>query len=137
MAAERSSTAVGFTFFASIMMLTIGVFQGIAGLTAIFKDDASIYVNTKDASYFLNLDTTTWGWIHLLIGVIVFLAGIAVLAGQVWARTVGVFVALGAIIANFAFIPIYPIWSITIITLGVLVIWALTVHGRDVTTDQF
>jgi hypothetical protein len=135
--AERSSTAVGFTMFASIMMLLIGVFQGIAGLTAIFKDDASIYVNTNDASYILSLDTTTWGWIHLLIGVIVFLAGIAVLAGQVWARTVGVLVAAGAIIANFAFIPIYPIWSITIITLGVFVIWALTVHGRDITTDQF
>lgn len=133
--AERSTTAVGFTFFASLMLLTIGVFQGIAGLTAIFKDDASIYLNTKDASYILSLDTTTWGWIHLLIGVIVFLAGIAVLAGQVWARTVGVLIALGAVIVNFAFIPIYPIWSIVIITLGVFVIWALTVHGRDITTD--
>jgi hypothetical protein len=135
MSHERSTTAVGFTFFASLMLLTIGVFQAIAGLTAIFKDDASIYVNTNDASYILSLDTTSWGWIHLILGVVVFLAGIAVLAGQVWARTVGIIIALSVIITNFAFIPIYPIWSIVIITLGVFVIWALSVHGRDITTD--
>jgi hypothetical protein len=135
--AERSGAAVGFTYFASIMLLLIGVFQAIAGLTAIVKDEANIYVNTQDASYILSLDTTTWGWVHLLLGIVVFLAGLGVLAGQVWARTVGVLVAAGAIIVNFAFIPIYPIWSLAIITLGVLVVWALTVHGRDITTDQF
>jgi hypothetical protein len=74
---------------------------------------------------------TTWGWIHLIAVIVVFLAGLAVFKGSVWARTVGVIVAMLSAIVNFAFLPYYPVWSIIIITVDVLVIWALIVHGRE------
>jgi len=128
-----SGTAIGFTAFAAVMMLVIGVFQAIAGITAIAKDDTVLYAGTAENSYFLHLNTAGWGWIHLIIGIVIFLAGLGVLSGQVWARTVGVIIAGISAIANFAFIPIYPVWSIVIIAVDVAVIWALTAHGRDIT----
>ena len=135
MANERSGGAVGLTVFASIMLLAIGMLQGLAGLSAILKDNNTLWVRTEDFNYFLTLDTAGWGWTHLILGIIIFLAGLGVLAGQVWARTVGVIVALVSLVVNFLFIPVYPIWAIVIITLDVLVIWALTAHGRDITSD--
>jgi hypothetical protein len=133
MSNERSAGAVGLTVFASIMMLAIGIFQVIMGINAIAKDNVAIFARTEDASYVFSINTTGWGWIHLIIGVVVFLAGLGVLAGQVWARTIGVIIALASAILNFMFIPIYPLWAIVIITLDVFVIWALTAHGRDIT----
>lgn len=126
---EYSPAAVGWTWFAAIMMWLIGSFHAIAGLVAIVDDE--FYVVTPE--YIFQFDTTTWGWIHLIVGVIVFLAGVFLLTGQVWARTIGVIIAVISIVANFAWLPWYPIWSIVIITIGVFVIWALTVHGRDIT----
>jgi hypothetical protein len=135
MASERSSGAVGLTVFASIMLLAIGMFQGLAGLSAILKDDSTLWVRGEDLNYFVTFDTTGWGWTHLILGVIIFLAGLGVLSGNVLARTVGVIVAMISLVINFLFIPIYPLWAIAIIVLNILVIWALTVHGRDITTD--
>jgi hypothetical protein len=135
MASERSGGAVGLTVFASIMLLAIGMFQGLAGLSAILKDDSTLWIRGADLNYFVTFDTTQWGWVHLILGVIIFLAGLGVLSGNVLARTVGVIVALISLVINFLFIPIYPFWAIAIIVLDVLVIWALTAHGRDITTD--
>ena len=131
---KPSGVAIGFTAFAAIMLLVIGVFQAIAGISAIAKDDSYIFANTAQESYVLHLNTAGWGWIHLILGIVIFLAGLGLLAGQVWARTVGVIVAAIAAIANFAFIPIYPIWSIVVIAICVTVIWSLTAHGRDIAT---
>jgi hypothetical protein len=133
MSSNRSTGAVGLTVFAAIMLLAIGIFQVIAGISAIAKDGTTIYARTADKTYVFALNTAGWGWTHLLIGIVVFLAGLGVLAGQVWARTVGVIVALASAILNFMFIPIYPLWAIVIITLDIFVIWALTAHGRDIT----
>ena len=80
----------------------------------------------------LEFDATAWGWIHLIAGIIVLLAGFGLFSGAVWARTVGVIVATISAIANFIWLPYYPLWSLTIIAIDVFVIWALTVHGRDV-----
>ena len=81
----------------------------------------------------MKFDSTTWGWIHLIGGLIVLFAGFSVFKGSVWARTVGVFIAAVSAIVSFAWIPIYPIWSLIIIAIDVTVIWALTAHGRDIT----
>lgn len=124
-----SGAAVGFTMFASVMMMVIGVFQALAGLGAIINDDR-LYA-TQDAV--IKLDTTGWGWIHLILGVVIFLAGLGLLQGQVWARTAAVILAALSAIANFVWMPIQPWWSIIIIVLDVFVIWAVTVHGRDIT----
>ena len=100
------------------------------GLVALFQDDFFVAL----PNYLLEVDVTAWGWVHLVVGVLVVVAGIAVLSGRVWARTVGVVLAVVSALVNFAFLPYYPFWSMTVIALDVVVIWALTAHGRDVTT---
>ena len=74
------------------------------------------------------------GWVNIIIGSIVFLSGLGVLSGNVLARFVGVLLASVSLVANFLYLPAYPIWAIVVITLDVLVIYALTVHGREVRT---
>ena len=124
-----SGLATGFITFAGVMMIMAGGFQSLAGIAALFKDD--LYVSTPN--YLLQLDTTSWGWIHLLMGLLVLLAGFAVFNGKVWGRTIGVILAVLSALANFAFIPYYPFWSLTIVAVDIFIIWALTAHGRDIT----
>jgi hypothetical protein len=98
-------------------------------LVAVFENE--FYVATPN--YLFQFDVTTWGWIHLLVGLVVAAAGAAVLSGQVWGRAIGILLAVLSAIANFLFIPYYPFWSLLIITLDIFVIWALSAHGRDIT----
>ncbi len=70
---------------------------------------------------------------HLLLGILVAVAGFFLFSGAVWARTVGVVLAVVSVVANFVWLPYYPpVWALVIIALDVFVIWALTVHGRDI-----
>jgi hypothetical protein len=126
---EPSGAAVGWTVFAAFILILIGSFDIIAGLAGIIEDE--FYVATPN--YIFEFDATTWGWIKLLWGIVVLLAGLALFSGAVWARTVGVIVALISAILNFAWLPVYPVWAITIIAIDIAVIWALTAHGRDIT----
>jgi hypothetical protein len=127
MSARPSGWAVGWIMFAAIMMLLIGFFHVIAGLVAIVDDN--FYVATKE--YVFQFDRTTWGWIHLIFGIVVFLAGLSLFKGAIWARTVGVLLGVISAVVGFAWLPWYPIWGILIVVVAVSVIWALTVHGRD------
>ena len=124
---ETSGTAVGFILFAAIMMLMAGSFQALQGLIAIFENE--FYVATRN--YVFQFDATTWGWIHLLIGLLVAFAGWGLLSGRTWARVVAITVALVSAVANFLFIPYYPFWALTVITLDIFVIWAVSAHGRE------
>ncbi|HET6917927.1 MAG TPA: hypothetical protein VFI46_00505 [Jiangellaceae bacterium] len=124
---ETSGTAVGFILFAAIMMLMAGSFQALQGLIAIFENE--FYVATRN--YVFEFDATTWGWIHLLIGLLVAFAGWGLLSGKTWARVVAITVALVSAVANFLFIPYYPFWALTVITLDIFVIWAVSAHGRE------
>ena len=124
---QPSGWAIGWTTFAAFMLILIGSFHIIAGLVAIVDD--TFYVATKE--YIFQFDATTWGWIHLILGVVVLLAGFGLFSGAVWARTVGVIVALISAVAGFAWLPYFPIWGIVFITIAVAVIWSLTAHGRD------
>jgi hypothetical protein len=123
--ARPSGWAIGGLTFASVMMILIGIFQAFAGLAAIINDD--FFVLT--ANYAFDLDTTAWGWIHLILGIVVALAGFALWGRKVWAATVAIFLAMLSAIANFFFIPYYPFWSLLMIALAVWVIWALTRPG--------
>ena len=123
--AERMAT--GFIVFGAMMMILVGTFQMLMGLAGVIKDE--FFVSTPN--YVFEFDATTWGWIHLVLGAVVIAIGFGVLAGQTWGRVGGVVVAVCSALSNFAFIPFYPFWSITIIALNVFVIWALTAHGRD------
>jgi hypothetical protein len=125
---QRSGAAIGFTAFAAWMMILVGSFHAIDGLAAIFKDEFFVPVS----GYLFKFDATTWGWINLIGGIIVAIAGFSLFSGAVWARTVGVVIAALSAIASFAYLPWYPVWAIVIIALDVTVIWALTAHGRDI-----
>jgi hypothetical protein len=131
MSNEPSGAAIGWSAFAAFMLMMIGVFQALAGIAAIANDEA--FAVTQD--YVLKVDTSQWGWIHLIIGAIVFLSGLGILSGNVLARTVGVLVALGSAISNFIYLPIQPVWSSIMIAICVAVIWALTAHGRDIAAE--
>ena len=132
MARGRSGVAVGFTYFAAIMMMLSGGFEILQGLSAIIKKN--LYVVNKD--YIYKISVNGWGWIHLILGVIVLLAGIALLGGALWARIVGIAMAALIAIANFLWLPYYPVWAIVLIALNVVVIWALAAHGRDIAADR-
>jgi hypothetical protein len=118
---------VSMAIFAGVMMLITGLFNGIEGLVALFRNE--VYVVAPE--YIFAFDLTTWGWVHLLVAIIVAAAGVGVMSGRLWARLIGIAFALLSMIANFLFIPYYPVWSLLIITLDVFVIWALCVYNRD------
>jgi hypothetical protein len=120
-----SGWALGGVAFAGAAMLTIGIFQAIAGLAAILDD--SFFIVTRN--YEFDLDVTAWGWIHLVIGVLVALSGAALFARRPWAAVVAVCLAVISAVANFFFIPYYPFWAIVIIALDMWVIWSLTRPG--------
>jgi len=118
----------GWVGFAGIMMILVGSFGAIEGLVGIFKDQ---YFLVTDDKLVVTANYTAWGWTHLILGALVVLAGFGVLVGQFWARTVGILLAMVSAIVNIAFLAAYPVWSTIVITLDVIVIWALAVHGRE------
>lgn len=124
---REQSLAFGFIMFAGVMMIVIGMFQALQGLVAIFED--TFYVVSPN--YWLEFDVTAWGWIHLIAGIVVAAAGVSLLSGQTWARVVAIVVAGLSAFANFMFIPYYPVWSLVIIALNIIVIWAVAAHGRE------
>jgi len=126
---QYSGAAVTATVTAGIFMMMVGAMHLIQGLIALFNDE--FYVAGKE--YLFQFDITSWGWIHVIAGLVVGAAGMALFQGAVWARSVAVGVACLSILANFVWLPYYPLWSLTVIAFNILVIWAVTAHGRDIT----
>jgi hypothetical protein len=110
----------------------IGSFQAISGLVALFNDD---YYLVGKNGLVVSVDYTAWGWVHLVLGVVAFLTGIGMMIGQTWARVTGIILAVLSAIVNLAFAAAYPVWSVLIIALDVIVIYALAVHGREAALD--
>ena len=129
MSERRSGLAVGMTVFAGTIMIMIGVMHVFQGVVALVND--TFYVAGEE--WVLQLDVTSWGWVHLILGAVVALAGFFVFSGAVWARTIGVIMAVVSGLASFAWLPYYPVWALVVIALDVFVIWALTAHGREIT----
>ncbi|HEU5269105.1 MAG TPA: hypothetical protein VFU36_04210 [Jatrophihabitans sp.] len=128
---QTSAAWTGWVMFAAIMMAVVGAFSIIEGITAIFRD--SFYVVNHDG-LLVRLDYSQWGWVHLILGVLLLAAGIALPRGPMWARIVAVALAAFSAIINLAFITAYPVWSIIVIAVDIIVIFAVTVHGREVLT---
>ncbi|MFJ9037227.1 hypothetical protein ACIRF8_11640 [Streptomyces sp. NPDC102406] len=124
---HRHPAAVGFSVLAGCLMLLVGSYHVITGIVGIVDDE--FFVVTRNYTY--EFDTTAWGWIHLLSGLIVVAAALGVFAGSTWARVVGMILAGASAVESFFFIPYYPVWSIIIIALDVVVIWALAVYGKE------
>ena len=122
-----SGWAYGFAAFAGAIMLLVGIFHGLAGIAAIFENEFFV----AGPNYLYEVDVTAWGWIHLILGIILVFAGISIYSGAAWARSIGVFLAILSAVANFFFIPYYPVWSVLIIALNIAIIWALVVYGPE------
>ena len=120
-AETMSGWVTGAYAFAAIVMVIIGFFQILTGLAAIFEDEFFVL----GQNYAFDLDVTAWGWIHLIMGVVVLAAGWGLFSRQTWARSVAVLLAVLSAIVNFFFIPYYPFWSLLMIALAVWVIWSL------------
>jgi hypothetical protein len=117
----------GWIVFAAIMMIVGGSLNLLYGVIAAVNDDWVVFTNRAN----VYLDLSEWGWVHIILGGVVVLSGIGLLSGNILARAVAVLVASLSLIANFFFIPVYPLWALTVIVIDVLVIWAVTAHGRE------
>lgn len=124
---KQVSGWAGWAAFAGILSVLVGTFQAIAGIVALFKDEV-VFFGVKNIWL---LDLTTWGWVHLVGGLLLILVGYGILTGQTWARVIGVILAGLSAVLNFAWLPVYPVWSLVVIVVDVLVIYALVVHGDE------
>ena len=124
---DQAGVGAGWIVFASVMMIIGGIFAFFEGLGVLLRH-GRFYHTVANNPY--GTTATGWGWIVLIVGIIVFLAGFAVWTGAMWARIVGIAVASLSAVANFFFIPYYPIWALTIMVLDIFVIWALAAHGK-------
>jgi len=117
----------GWIAFAGIMLIIGGSLNLLYGIIAAVNDEWVVWTNRAD----VYLDLTQWGWAHIVLGSIALLTGLGLFSGNILARTVAVIIAGVSMIVNFFFIPVYPVWALTVITIDVLVIWAVTAHGRE------
>lgn len=123
----RSAVTAGIVFFAATMLAFVGVFQILQGLVAVFDDEFYVVA----AGYTFDLDTTAWGWVHVALGVVGLVIAVGLFSGALWARIAAVVLATLSAIANFLWIPYYPVWAIILIVADVLVIWAVTRYDTD------
>ncbi|MEE4544779.1 hypothetical protein V2S66_22775 [Streptomyces sp. V4-01] len=124
--------ASGWITFAAVLMIFSGAMAIFEGISAIAKD--SVFVVTRNYAY--NFSLTGWGVLHVVLGAMVLMAGIALFQGSFWARVIGVVLASLSMLANFVWLPHYPLWAIVIIAIDAFIIWALCVgpgrHSRAV-----
>lgn len=125
---HKSTGWVGWVVFASVMMGILGMFHAMAGLVALFKDD---FYLVGASGLVLEIDYAAWGWVHLGLGLLLGFAALSLLGGRLYGRVVGILVASLSALANLAFISAYPVWSVLMIAIDVVVIFAITVHGRE------
>jgi hypothetical protein len=123
-AARRREWSAGGVVFAGTMMVVLGIWQVLMGIAAIAQ--GAFFVTPADYAY--EIDIAGWGWIHLIVGAVVVLAGLGVFTGSTLARAIGILLAAISAISHFFFIPYYPLWSIVVVALAVFVIWALATY---------
>jgi hypothetical protein len=122
---EIPGWAAGGITFAATMAVLVGTFQIMQGLVAVFNDD--FYLVTRN--YTFDLDVSAWGWIHVIIGAVMLAVGFGLFARAAWAVIGGLAVAMVSALANFFFIPYYPVWALLLIAIDVWIIWSLTRPG--------
>ena len=124
---ERTGWA-GWVVFGGVMLIMMGAFQLTTGLVALFNDG---FYAVRSDGLVVNVDYNTWGWVHIIIGLVAVLVGVGLLAGNMAARIAGVVIAFLSALVNLAFTSAYPVWSVMVIVLDVIVIYAIIVHGRE------
>jgi hypothetical protein len=123
---------VGWVVFGAVVMVLLGVYHLMAGLVALFRQS---YFVAPRRDLLVTVSYDTWGWVHLIGGLVVMAAGVGLLTGATWARVVGVIVAMTSAILNLAFLAASPVWAVMMIAMDVLVIYAITAHGREIRNE--
>ena len=119
--AVRDSVAAGTSIGAAMLLAVIGVLSILQGISAVAADD--LFVSGPE--YVYEIDLTAWGWVHIVLGILLVVSAIGLWTGSTWGRVVAIAIASLSIIANFLWLPYYPAWSIVVIALGIVVIWAV------------
>jgi cytochrome c oxidase subunit IV len=114
--------ASGWAFFVGILLFMVGVFNVIWGLAALI-DDKSLTVSGQGVIVW---DLTTWGWIHLLLGIVLIGTAVGLFAGRGWARWTAIFFVMVNAFGQIVWIPVHPLWTVLIITLDIIIIYQLT-----------
>ncbi|MDE8649637.1 hypothetical protein G9U53_25595 [Rhodococcus sp. D-46] len=123
----RNGIAIGTNFAAAVLLLTAGVISLLQGISAVANDNLFVV----GAVYVYEFDTTTWGWIHIALGAVGIAIAIGMMMAASWARIAAILIAALSIIANFLWLPHYPLWSILIIALDIVVIWAVATWDSE------
>lgn len=125
--AAGESRMLGFVLFAGTIMILVGVFEVIIGMTALFFN--GYFEATKDPLVTSNYDA--WGWTHTVLGAVAVLAGLGLFRGKLWARILGILFALTCAVVNLGFLSVAPFMSVTVIALCIVCVFAITVHGAE------
>jgi len=125
----NSKSMAGWIGFAGILILIVGMLDFFQGLIALFRDNYYVV----SSSGFIVVDLTTWGWIMLIWGVLLVLAGLGLLGGQGWARWFTIVLVSLNFIAQLGFLgnSQYPLWTLTVLGLCVIVLYALTARWSE------
>jgi hypothetical protein len=119
----------GWIVFAGLMTVLLGLYHAGAGFTALFRDE--IYATSPEGAV-VSTNFTTWGWLQIVLGVVLVAAGVALLnGGKLWARIVVVLATLAQILVEFVYLAVTPLWSAAAIVLGIVCVYAVVIHGRD------
>ena len=119
---------VGWIVFAGTMMMLLGVFHMFEGIIALFRHS---YIAFPTSGLTIQVSYSQWGWLQLLAGALVFLAGVGLFTGRMWARTLAVVLVSISALINFAWANIYPVWSLTLLAMGFFVLYAIIAHGSE------
>jgi hypothetical protein len=117
----RTGIAAGTSIAAAFLLLTVGVLSILEGISAVVNDKLFV----AGVNYVYQFDTTGWGWVHIALGILLVCASFGLMTGAAWARVTAIVLASLSIIGHFLWLPYYPAWSILLIALNVVVIWAI------------
>ncbi|WP_243769746.1 DUF7144 family membrane protein [Amycolatopsis acidicola] len=130
---RRATGWTGWVAFCGLMLVLLGLFHAVEGLVAVFDEG---YYRVGSSGLSVHMSYTAWGWLHLGLGVVAVVVGIGVLRGGTVAQAAGAVFAAASAVVHLLFIAAYPAWSLVVITIDVLVIYALIVHGKEITIED-
>lgn len=119
--------AAGATIAAGALLLVSALLTLFQGISAVLADELFVI----GPAYVYQVNTTFWGWVQIVVGVLVGLVAIGLFIGATWARIAAIIMASLSIIAMFLWLPYYPIWSLVVIALDIIVIWAVATWDRS------
>lgn len=122
---------VGWVYFAGVLMVLRGISQAFLGITALINKHYLFLTGNNNSVVITNAHSAAWGWVDLIVGVLVLAAGFSLMHGSSWARIFAIIFMSVSFLVNMAFLSVFPIWAIIAMIVDVFVIYALVVHGRE------